>query len=146
MLNLSNLSPAPGSRKQRKRIGRGPGSGHGKTAGKGHKGHKARSGGGIKMGFEGGQMPLQRRLPKRGFNNAFKKQFAIVNLRDLACFEAGAKVDRQALLDAGLISAKDNAVKLLGNGEIDKALTIAVDKVSRSAREKVEAARGAIEE
>ena len=146
MLNLSNLSPAPGSRKQKKRVGRGPGSGHGKTAGKGHKGHKARSGGGIKMGFEGGQMPLQRRLPKRGFNNTFKKQYAIVNLRDLARFEAGTKVDRQALLEAGLISAKDSAVKLLGNGEIDKALTIAVDKVSQSARQKIEAASGAIEE
>jgi len=146
MLNLSNLSPAPGSRKQKKRIGRGPGSGHGKTAGKGHKGAKARSGGGVKMGFEGGQMPLQRRLPKRGFNNIFKKQYAIVNLRDLARFEAGSKVDRQALLDAGLIGAKDTSVKLLGNGEIDKALTIAVDKVSRSARQKIEAASGAIEE
>lgn len=146
MLNLSNLSPAPGSRKQKKRVGRGPGSGHGKTAGKGHKGAKARSGGGVKMGFEGGQMPLQRRLPKRGFYNVFKKQYAIVNLRDLARFEAGTKVDRQALLDAGLISAKDSLVKLLGNGEIDKALTIAVDKVSQSARQKIEAASGVIEE
>jgi len=146
MLNLSNLSPAPGSRKQKKRIGRGQGSGHGKQAGKGHKGAKARSGGGVKMGFEGGQMPLQRRLPKRGFSNPFKTQYAIVNIRDLARFEAGTKVDRQALLAAGLIAAKDSHVKLLGNGEIDKALTIALDKVSESARQKIVAASGAVEE
>lgn len=146
MINLSNLSPSPGSRKPKKRVGRGPGTGHGKTAGKGHKGAKARSGGGVKMGFEGGQMPLQRRLPKRGFNNVFKKQYAIVNLSDLARFEAGSKVDRQALLDARLISAKDALVKLLGNGDIDKSLTIAVDKVSKTAREKIVAASGTIEE
>ncbi|MDH3359442.1 MAG: 50S ribosomal protein L15 [Desulfobulbaceae bacterium] len=146
MIDLSNLSPSPGSRKPKKRIGRGPGTGHGKTAGKGHKGAKARSGGGVKMGFEGGQMPLQRRLPKRGFNNIFKKQYAIVNLGDLARFEAGTKVDRQVLIDAGLISAKDAMVKLLGNGEIDKSLTIAVDKVSKSARQKIESASGSVEE
>lgn len=146
MIDLSNLSPSPGSRKPRKRIGRGPGSGHGKTAGKGHKGAKARSGGGVKMGFEGGQMPLQRRLPKRGFTNVFKTQYAIVNLSDLARFEAGTKIDRQALVEAGLISAKDALVKLLGNGDIDKSLTIAVDKVSKSARQKIEAASGSIEE
>jgi len=146
MIDLSNLSPSPGSRKPKKRLGRGPGTGHGKTAGKGHKGAKARSGGGVKMGFEGGQMPLQRRLPKRGFNNIFKKQYAIVNLSDLAKFEAGSKIDRQALVDAGLVSAKDTMVKLLGNGDIDKSLTIAVDKVSKSARQKIEAASGSIEE
>ncbi|MDH4320085.1 MAG: 50S ribosomal protein L15 [Desulfobulbaceae bacterium] len=146
MINLSNLSPSPGSRKPKKRLGRGPGTGHGKTAGKGHKGAKARSGGGVKMGFEGGQMPLQRRLPKRGFTNVFKKQYAIVNLSDLARFEAGSKIDRQALLDARLISAKDTMVKLLGNGDIDKSLTIAVDKVSKTAREKIVAASGTIEE
>ncbi len=146
MIDLSNLSPSPGSRKPRKRLGRGPGTGHGKTSGKGHKGAKARSGGGVKMGFEGGQMPLQRRLPKRGFTNIFKKQYAIVNLSDLARFEAGSKVDRQALVDAGLVSVKDSLVKLLGNGDIDKSLTIAVDKVSKSARQKIEAASGSIEE
>ena len=146
MIDLSNLSPSPGSRKPKKRLGRGPGTGHGKTSGKGHKGAKARSGGGVKMGFEGGQMPLQRRLPKRGFTNIFKKQYAIVNLGDLARFEAGTKVDRQVLIDAGLISAKDSMVKLLGNGEVDKSLTIAVDKVSKSARQKIESASGSIEE
>ncbi|MDH3394229.1 MAG: 50S ribosomal protein L15 [Desulfobulbaceae bacterium] len=146
MIDLSNLSPSPGSRKPRKRLGRGPGTGHGKTSGKGHKGAKARSGGGVKMGFEGGQMPLQRRLPKRGFTNIFKKQYAIVNLSDLARFDAGTKVDRQALIDAGLVSAKDSLVKLLGNGDIDKSLTIAVDKVSKSARQKIEAASGSVEE
>lgn len=146
MIDLSNLSPTPGSRKPKKRLGRGPGTGHGKTSGKGHKGAKARSGGGVKMGFEGGQMPLQRRLPKRGFTNIFKKQYAIVNLSDLAKFEAGSKIDRQALVDAGLVSAKETLVKLLGNGDIDKALTIAVDKVSKSARQKIEAASGSVEE
>ena len=146
MIDLSNLSPSPGSRKPKKRLGRGPGTGHGKTSGKGHKGAKARSGGGVKMGFEGGQMPLQRRLPKRGFTNIFKKQYAIVNLSDLARFEAGSKIDRQVLVDAGLVSAKDSLVKLLGNGDIDKSLTIAVDKVSKSARQKIEAASGSVEE
>lgn len=146
MINLSNLSPSPGSTKQKKRIGRGPGTGHGKTAGKGHKGAKARSGGGVKMGFEGGQMPLQRRLPKRGFTNVFKTHYAIVNVSDLSRFEAGSKIDRQALVDAGLVSSSDNLVKLLGNGEIDKSLVIAVDKVSKSARQKIEAASGSVEE
>ena len=146
MIDLSNLSPSPGSRKPKKRIGRGPGTGHGKTAGKGHKGAKARSGGGVKMGFEGGQMPLQRRLPKRGFTNIFKTHYAIVNLTDLARFEAGSRIDRQALVDAGLVSKRDSLVKLLGNGDIEKSLTIAVDKVSKSARQKIEAASGSVEE
>lgn len=146
MIDLSNLSPSPGSRKPKKRLGRGQGTGHGKTAGKGHKGAKARSGGGVKMGFEGGQMPLQRRLPKRGFTNIYKKQYGIVNLSDLARFEAGSKIDRQVLVDAGLISTKDIMVKLLGNGEIEKSLTIALDKVSKTARQKIEAANGSVEE
>ncbi len=146
MLTLNNLSPQPGSRKARKRVGRGPGSGHGKTATRGHKGYKARSGGGIKIGFEGGQMPLQRRLPKRGFNNIFKKQYAIVNIQDLERFEAGAKVDKQALVAAGLVSQNDTLVKILGNGEVKNALTVSVDKVSGSARQKIEAAGGKIEE
>lgn len=145
MLTLSNLSPHPGSRKNKKRVGRGPGSGHGKTATRGHKGYKARSGSGVKLGFEGGQMPLQRRLPKRGFNNVFKKQYAIVNLKDLERFEAGARIDRQALIEAGMVARKYPFVKVLGEGEIKAALTVAVDKVSKSAREKIEAAGGTIE-
>ncbi|MFA6284762.1 MAG: 50S ribosomal protein L15 [Desulfurivibrionaceae bacterium] len=146
MLTLSNLSPQPGSRKPRKRIGRGLGSGHGKTATRGHKGHKARSGGGIKLGFEGGQMPLQRRLPKRGFNNIFKKVFAIVNIQDLERFAADTRVDKQALIAAGLVSKHDGLVKILGNGELKQAITVAVDKVSASARQKIEAVGGKIEE
>jgi len=146
MLTLNNLSPQPGSRKNRKRVGRGPGSGHGKTATRGHKGFKARSGGGIKPGFEGGQMPLQRRLPKRGFTNIFKKQYAIVNIQDLERFESGARIDKQALVAAGLVGKNDELVKVLGTGEVTSALTIAVDKVSDSARRKIEAAGGRVEE
>lgn len=145
MLTLSNLSPHPGSRKQKKRVGRGPGSGHGKTASRGHKGYKARSGSGIKPGFEGGQMPLQRRLPKRGFTSPFKKQFAVVNLKDLDRFEAGSRIDRQTLLDAGIISRKYSLVKVLAEGELKHALTFAVDRVSDAARQKIEAAGGSIE-
>ncbi len=145
MLSLSNLSPKPASRKKKKRVGRGPGSGQGGTAGRGHKGAKSRSGYGSKPGFEGGQMPLQRRLPKRGFNNIFKKEYAILALQDLDKFEAGAKVDRQTLIDAGLIKKRASHIKILANGEISKALTIAVDKISRAARQKVEAAGGTIE-
>ncbi|OGQ85564.1 MAG: 50S ribosomal protein L15 [Deltaproteobacteria bacterium RIFOXYD12_FULL_56_24] len=146
MLTLSNLSPQPGSRKPRKRIGRGLGSGHGKTATRGHKGHKARSGGGIKIGFEGGQMPLQRRLPKRGFNNIFKKVYTIINIQELERFAADSRVDRQALIAAGLVSKNDKLVKILGNGELQHALTVAVDKVSSSARQKIEAVGGKVEE
>ncbi|HIJ90922.1 MAG: 50S ribosomal protein L15 [Desulfobulbaceae bacterium] len=146
MLTLSNLSPQPGSRKPRKRVGRGLGSGHGKTATRGHKGHKARSGGGIKVGFEGGQMPLQRRLPKRGFNNIFKKVFAIVNIQDLERFAAETRVDKKALVEAGLVNKNDNLIKILGNGDLKNALTVVVDKVSDSARQKIEAVGGKIEE
>ena len=146
MLTLDNLSPRPGSKKQRKRIGRGPGSGHGKTATRGHKGFKARTGSGIKPGFEGGQMPLQRRLPKRGFNNVFKKQFGVVNLKDLACFDDGAKVNREALIEKGLLAKKNSLVKILGDGELTKKLVFAVDKISATARQKIEAAGGTIEE
>ena len=145
MLSLSNLSPQKGSRKQKKRLGRGHGSGHGKTSGRGHKGFKARSGSGIKPGFEGGQMPLQRRLPKRGFNNIFRKDYAIVNVKDLEKLEAGSKVDRESLIAAGLIKAKDNFVKILGDGDVTKKLTVSVDKVSESARQKIEKAGGSIE-
>jgi large subunit ribosomal protein L15 len=145
MLTLSNLSPNPGSKKTRKRVGRGQGSGHGKTATRGHKGYKARSGSSIKPGFEGGQMPLQRRIPKRGFNNIFRKEIAIVNVGDLEIFEAGTKIDRTALVNAGLMSKKYNLVKVLGDGEISKSLTVAVDKVSESARVKINAAGGTVE-
>ncbi|MBU0730028.1 MAG: 50S ribosomal protein L15 [Proteobacteria bacterium] len=146
MLTLSNLSPHPGSRKQRKRIGRGPGSGHGKTSTKGHKGARARSGYTAKLGFEGGQMPLHRRLPKRGFTNNFKKLFAVVNVKDLERFEAGTRIDRQVLVDAGLVAKKYPQVKILGDGELTKSVKVAVDKVSVSASEKIKAAGGSIEE
>ncbi len=145
MLSLSNLSPQKGARKQKKRLGRGHGSGHGKTSGRGHKGFKARSGSGIKPGFEGGQMPLQRRLPKRGFNNIFRKEFAIVNVRDLEKLESDSRVDRDALINAGLIKAKDSFVKILGDGDISKKFIVAVDKVSDGARRKIESAGGTIE-
>lgn len=146
MLTLGNLSPQKGSRKNKKRVGRGPGSGHGKTSGKGHKGAKARSGASMKVGFEGGQMPLQRRLPKRGFTNTFKKQFAIVNLKDLDCFDNDTVVDHAVLVEAGLVRKSDQFVKLLGQGELNKKLVIAVDKVSDSARQKIEANGGSVKE
>ena len=146
MLTLSNLSPHPGSKKPKKRVGRGPGSGRGKTSTRGHNGYKSRSGSGIRPGFEGGQMPLQRRIPKRGFTNIFKKQYAIVNLKDLDRFEAGTRIDRQALVEAGMVAKKYPLVKVLGDGEIKSALTFAVDKVSKSARQKIEAAGGTIED
>lgn len=145
MLSLSNLSPQEGSRKPRKRVGRGHGTGHGKTSGRGHKGFKARSGSGVKMGFEGGQMPLQRRLPKRGFHNIFKKEYAVVNVRELDKLDAGSRVDRDLLVSAGLVRAKDLFVKLLGDGDVSKKFIIAVDSVSQSARAKIEQAGGTIE-
>jgi len=145
MLNLSNLSPNPGSNRPRKRIGRGPGSGHGKTATRGHKGFKARSGSGVKVGFEGGQMPLQRRIPKRGFTNPFRKEYGVVNVAALEMFEVGTRVDRQVLVDAGLLGKKYALVKLLGDGELSKSLTVVVDKLSESAKRKIEAAGGKIE-
>ena len=146
MLRLNTLSPSKGARKAKKRIGRGPGSGFGKTAGRGHKGARSRSGYSSKPGFEGGQMPLHRRLPKRGFTNIFKKEYAIVSLTDLDRFEAGTIVNRDTLLAAGLIKKKDAFVKLLANGEISKAITLDVDKVSQGAREKVVAAGGTVKE
>ena len=147
-MRLEDLRPAPGSTKKRKRIGRGPGSGHGKTAGKGHKGQKARSGGGARPGFEGGQMPLYRRLPKRGFvPYGGKTEFAIVNLKDVvARFAAGSVVDPNSLLQARLIKKADRgAVKILGEGDISHALTVRAHKISESARRKVEAAGGRVE-
>ena len=144
-MDLSNLKPAIGSTKTRKRLGRGHGSGLGKTSGKGHKGQKARSGGSIKPGFEGGQMPMQRRLPKRGFTPLTKKVYALVNLRDLELFEAGSVVDVAALSAAGLIGQVGDGVKVLGDGEVSKALTVQAHKFSKSAAEKIEAAGGKAE-
>lgn len=143
MLTLSNLSPQKGSTKNRKRVGRGPGSGHGKTAGRGHKGFKARSGSGIKPGFEGGQMPLYRRLPKRGFTNIFAKEYAIISLGQLNKFEVGTEITNQFLVEAGLIG-KGVAVKILANGEIKKALTVRVEKISAQAKAQIEAAGGQV--
>jgi len=145
MLTLSNLSPNPGATKQKKRLGRGQGTGHGKTAGRGQKGYKSRSGSSIKPGFEGGQMPLHRRLPKRGFTNIFKDQYAIVNIKDLEKFSEETTVDRQALIERGIIGKKYSLVKVLGTGDISKKLIIKVDKVSKAARKKIEAAGGKIE-
>jgi len=144
-MDLSNLKPAIGSTKNKKRLGRGPGSGTGKTAGKGHKGQKARSGGSVKAGFEGGQMPLQRRLPKRGFTPLDKKVYALVNLRDLELFEAGSVVDLEALGKAGLVKALLDGIKILGDGELTKALTVKAHKFSKSAVAKIEAAGGKAE-
>jgi large subunit ribosomal protein L15 len=144
-MDLSNLQPAPGSHRNRKRIGRGHGSGTGKTAGKGHKGQKARSGGSIKPGFEGGQMPLQRRVPKRGFNPLTRKEYALVNLRDLELFESGSVVDIEALGKAGLVGQLKDGVKILGDGDLTKSLTIKAHKFSKSAQEKIAAAGGNVE-
>ncbi len=147
-MRLEDLRPAPGSTKKRKRIGRGPSSGHGKTSGKGHKGLKARSGGGVRVGFEGGQMPLYRRLPKRGFlPYGGKVEFAIVNVRELSArFPAGSVVDPDALVAAGLVRKSGRgAVKVLGDGAVAHALTVRAHKISGAARQKVEAAGGAVE-
>lgn len=143
MLTLANLAPQPGATKQRKRLGRGPGSGHGKTAGRGHKGFKSRSGSGVKPGFEGGQMPLQRRLPKRGFNNIFKKQYALVSLTQLDSFSTGDIITVETLVAAKIVK-KGMAVKVLANGELSKALTVKVDKISESAKSKIESAGGSV--
>lgn len=144
-MDLSNLKPAPGSTKNRKRIGRGPGSGTGKTSGKGHKGQNARSGGGVKPGFEGGQMPLQRRVPKRGFTSLNKKFYNLVNLRDLDVFEAGTVVDIEQYGKAGLVSTMKDGIKILADGELTKSLTVQAHKFSKSAIEKIEAAGGKTE-
>jgi large subunit ribosomal protein L15 len=145
MMRLHNLRPRPGSRHRIKRLGCGESSGHGKTSGKGHKGQKARSGGSIRLGFEGGQMPLIRRLPKRGFNNAaFHKHYAIVNLDALNAFKAGTVVNEQALRDSNLIRGNFEGIKILGDGELKHGLKIETDKISASAREKIEKAGGTI--
>ncbi len=144
-MKLSELKPPEGARKKRKRIGRGEGSGHGGTSTKGHKGYKARSGGKRSPGFEGGQMPLQRRLPKRGFRNPFRREWEIVNLRDLAEFPEGAVIDLEALKTAGCIKKRDCAVKILGDGEVTRPFTVRVHGFSLSARKKIEAAGGKAE-
>ena len=144
-MDLSCLKPAIGSTKTRKRIGRGAGSGLGKTSGKGHKGQKARSGGSIKAGFEGGQMPLQRRVPKRGFRPLEKTDYAIINLRDLELFDAGSVIDLDDYGLAGLVNDLKDGIKILGDGELTKALTVKAHKFSKSAQEKIEKAGGTVE-
>ena len=145
-MNLTNLKPRPGSRHRVKRLGSGESSGHGKTCGKGHKGQKARSGGSIRLGFEGGQMPLFRRMPKRGFNNAvFKTNYAVVNLGDLnEKFSDGANVDEASLLEAGLIRKPYDGVKILANGELSKKVNIVANKASEAAKAAVEKAGGSL--
>ena len=145
-MQLNNLFPFPEERKSRRRVGRGCASGLGGTSGKGHKGQNARSGGGVRIGFEGGQMPLQRRVPKRGFNNIFATEYAVVNLSTLNDrFEDGATVDAQSLKDAGVIKKALDGVKVLGKGEITKAITVKVAAISESAKAKIEAAGGKVE-
>lgn len=144
-MKLHELSPAPGSVRDSKRIGRGHGSGQGKTAGKGHKGQKARAGHGFRPGFEGGQMPLQRRIPKRGFNNVFATRYAVINVAALNAFENGAVVDTDALKKAGIVKKSYDGVKVLGNGTVEKSLTVKVAAYSESAKAKIEAAGGKAE-
>ena len=144
-MKLNELSPAVGSTKEAYRKGRGAGSGNGKTAGRGHKGQKARSGGGTRIGFEGGQMPLARRIPKRGFNNIFAKPLEAINVSVLDKFEDGAVVDAKALLEKGILSKCEYGVKILGNGSITKKLTVQASAFSASAKEKIEAAGGKVE-
>ncbi len=145
-MELSNLKPNKGSRHAKKRVGRGPGSGHGKTAGRGQNGQKSRSGYSRMLGFEGGQMPLHRRVPKRGFTNIFKEVFFVVNLADLDRFESGATVDETTFREAGLIKGAKKKVKVLGNGDLSKKLTVHADAFSKVAREKIEAAGGTCQE
>ena len=144
-MKLNELTPPDGSRKPPKRLGRGVGSGKGKTAGRGTKGHNSRSGGGVRPGFEGGQMPLHRRLPKRGFSNMFKKKIAVINIRDLYRFDGGSIVDEAALIRTGLIKGRRDGIKLLGQGEIKVPLTVKVSEISKNAREKIIAAGGSVE-
>lgn len=144
-MKLHELKPAKGATHAPKRLGRGIGSGTGKTAGKGHKGQNARSGGGVRPGFEGGQQPLSRRMPKRGFTNIFKKEYVVLNVRDLERFESDAVVSYESLFEIGLIKNIKDGVKILGTGELTKALTVKVDKVSPAAAEKIVAAGGKVE-
>lgn len=144
-MQLHDLAPAPGSRKKRKRVGRGPGSGMGKTSTRGHKGLKARAGGNVRPGFEGGQMPIYRRLPKRGFTNIFKKNNAVLNLKDLERFEDGTTVEPEILYQENLVKGRVDGIKILGDGEVTRKLVLKNLLVSRSAREKIEAAGGSVE-
>ncbi len=144
-MKLHELSPAPGSAKEAFRKGRGAGSGNGKTAGKGHKGQKARSGGGVRPGFEGGQMPLQRRIPKRGFNNIFAKEYISINVDVLNRFEDGAVVDAEAISKAGIVKNTRDGIKILGRGELNRKLTVVATAFSATAKEKIEAAGGKAE-
>jgi len=143
-MNLADLAPAPGSRRKRKRVGRGPGSGHGKTSCRGHKGQNSRSGGGVKPGFEGGQMPLQRRLPKRGFTNIFQKTFSIVNVGSLEKLKE-SEITPEVLIKEGLVRKIQDGVKILGNGDLTKAFTVKAHAFSASAKEKIEKANGTAE-
>lgn len=144
-MKLHELTPAPGSRHVRKRVGRGTGSGHGKTSTRGHKGQWARSGGGVRPGFEGGQNPLARRLPKRGFTNIHRKEFAIVNIEDLNRFDAEAEVTPELLLESGIVKNPRDGIKILGDGELQVKLTVKANKFSQSAVEKIQAAGGKTE-
>jgi large subunit ribosomal protein L15 len=144
-MRLSELSPSPGSKHKKKRVGRGPGSGTGKTAARGHKGQNSRAGGGTRPGFEGGQMPLVRRIPKRGFTNIFRQTWTIVNLRDLNRFPAETVVDKEALKEAGLVKSQVKRIKLLGQGEVTVSLVVKVQAVSSQARSRIEAAGGRVE-
>ncbi len=144
-MKLHELKPAEGTNKKQKRIGRGTASGQGKSAGKGQKGQNSRSGGGVRLGFEGGQMPLYRRLPKVGFTNIFRKEFAVVNVSDLERFENGALVTIDTLKETGLVKDAKNGVKILGTGDLTKSLTVQVNKFSKSAAEKIAAAGGKVE-
>jgi large subunit ribosomal protein L15 len=145
-MELSNLKPKKGARHAKKRVGRGPGSGHGKTSSRGEKGQKSRSGYSRQIGFEGGQMPLHRRLPKRGFTNIFKKDYAVVNLADLERFDNGATVDEAALRQAGLVKGQNDGIKVLGNGKLSKKLTVSATKFSATAKSAIEAAGGTVQE
>ena len=145
-MELSNLKPKKGARHARKRVGRGPGSGHGKTAGRGEKGQKSRTGFSRMLGFEGGQMPLHRRLPKRGFTNIFKKEIAVVNVSDLERFDNGVTVDEGALRKVGLVKGHADGIKILGNGKLTKKLTVHAHKFSGTARKHIEAAGGTCQE
>jgi large subunit ribosomal protein L15 len=145
-MQLNSIKPAAGAHRDRKRIGRGPGSGHGKTATKGHKGQKARSGGSIKPGFEGGQMPMQRRLPKRGFLPLTRKEFVVINISQLEDFEAGSTIDPAAIVARGLVSNIRDGIKILAKGALTKSLTVKAHKFSAAAREQIIAAGGSVEE
>lgn len=144
-MRLNELSPAAGSRRKRKRLGKGLGSGWGKTAGRGTKGSNSRSGGGVRPGFEGGQMPLQRRLPKRGFTNIFRRRMAIVNLGELSRFDSGTVVDEVALVKAGLVKGRRDGIKILAKGELAHPLTVRVNGISQAARDKIELSGGTVE-